>query len=130
MTADSARGSAYERVVEHFRGQIAAGELNNGQRLPAVRQIMTTFGVSRTTADKAMSVLQSEGLVRSMSGRGGTVVDVHNASDQDVDLIVEVDRGRVSVTSVDVVPAKTSEGQRYGLEAGATAVRIRLKIQS
>jgi DNA-binding GntR family transcriptional regulator len=51
------------RVVEDVRRKIAAGELLPGEALPTVTAMGETYGVSKTTVLKALSILRDEGLV-------------------------------------------------------------------
>lgn len=64
---------AYQQLVEHYRSLITTGTLAKGQRLPTVRDIAKTEGVSFSTAAKAIRILRDDGLVT--SSRQGTVVD-------------------------------------------------------
>ncbi|TCP50885.1 DNA-binding FadR family transcriptional regulator [Tamaricihabitans halophyticus] len=59
---------AYERVVEQIEHAVLSGELSPGQRLPSERDLMSQFGVSRSTVREALRVLQSSELVRSRPG--------------------------------------------------------------
>ncbi|GAA4724843.1 TetR/AcrR family transcriptional regulator C-terminal domain-containing protein [Phytohabitans rumicis] len=65
----------YRRIVEEIRGQIAAGELGPGDRLPSTRQIARRSRVALATATKALNALRQEGLVQAIP-RVGTVVAV------------------------------------------------------
>nr|WP_042190554.1 FadR/GntR family transcriptional regulator [Kibdelosporangium sp. MJ126-NF4]CEL19424.1 Transcriptional regulator, GntR family [Kibdelosporangium sp. MJ126-NF4]CTQ94777.1 Transcriptional regulator, GntR family [Kibdelosporangium sp. MJ126-NF4] len=59
---------AYERVVEQIEQAVFAGRLKPGARLPSERDLMTQFGVSRSTVREALRVLQSNGMVQSRAG--------------------------------------------------------------
>lgn len=62
---------AYEEVANRLRTQIAAGELNPGDRLSAEANLAAEFGVSRSTIREALRVLNSEGLIRTARGVSG-----------------------------------------------------------
>ena len=64
----------YRQIAEQIRVQIAEGRLPAGTRLPTVRQLAETLGVTRVTAQNAYSELQANGLVESTVGRGTFVV--------------------------------------------------------
>lgn len=59
---------AYERVVEQIEEAVFAGRLKPGSRLPSERDLMTQFGVSRSTVREALRVLQSNGMIKSRAG--------------------------------------------------------------
>jgi GntR family transcriptional regulator, transcriptional repressor for pyruvate dehydrogenase complex len=59
---------AYERVVEQVEDAVLSGRLKPGSRLPSERDLMTQFGVSRSTVREALRVLQSNGMIQSRAG--------------------------------------------------------------
>ncbi len=59
---------AYERVVEQIEEAVFTGRLRPGSRLPSERDLMTQFGVSRSTIREALRVLQSNGMIQSRAG--------------------------------------------------------------
>ncbi|MGA6162873.1 FadR/GntR family transcriptional regulator [Amycolatopsis magusensis] len=59
---------AYERVVEQVEQAVFSGRLKAGERLPSERELMTQFGVSRSTVREALRVLQAGGMIRSKPG--------------------------------------------------------------
>lgn len=61
---------AYRRVLDELRGQILAGDLREGERLPSVRAITERFGVTTGTAARAIAELRAEGLVITRQGAG------------------------------------------------------------
>jgi DNA-binding GntR family transcriptional regulator len=63
----------YAQVAQHIRDQIHAGDLRPGDRVPSVRELSAEWGISRATADKALSALRSEGLVVAVTGVGTVV---------------------------------------------------------
>jgi GntR family transcriptional regulator len=62
----------YRQVAGQLRERIARGELRPGQVVPSVRQIAAEWGVSRGTAEKALSLLQRDGVIE--THRTGSVV--------------------------------------------------------
>lgn len=63
----------YDEIAQHYRGEILAGRLLPGDRLPTNDEIRTIFNASQSTVTNALKMLIAEGLV---SGRrsGGTLV--------------------------------------------------------
>ena len=70
------RKVAYESIVEQVERAIADGRLKPGDRLPGERQLMESFGVSRSTVREALRVLQATGSITSRHGdpRGSMVI--------------------------------------------------------
>lgn len=66
---------AYLRIATDIRGQIVTGELAPGFKLPSETKLMHQYGVSRTVAKWAVSVLKGEGLVEGRAGSGVYVRD-------------------------------------------------------
>ncbi|MCA1695807.1 MAG: GntR family transcriptional regulator [Actinobacteria bacterium] len=68
------RGEApYRQIARHYREQIDKGVMKPGDLMPSVRAMAQRWEVAHTTANRALRMLQAEGLV--MSGPGvGTVV--------------------------------------------------------
>ena len=48
----------YEKVVEKLKEEIADGRLLPGDPLPSERQLMETFGVSRSSLREAFRVME------------------------------------------------------------------------
>jgi len=61
---------AYLRIAADLRERIVSGALGPGGRLPTETQLMAAYGVSRTVAKWAISVLKGEGLVEGRRGSG------------------------------------------------------------
>lgn len=63
------RGPA-EQIAADLRAEIVGGALVPGARLPSERQLVERYGVSSTTAARAIERLRDEGLVESRAGAG------------------------------------------------------------
>ncbi|MEO6895834.1 MAG: FCD domain-containing protein [Caldimonas sp.] len=59
-----------DRLAARLGGQIDAGALRPGDRLPTEQRLAETHGVSRTVVREAVHQLRSRGLVRSRQGSG------------------------------------------------------------
>ncbi|OZM72826.1 GntR family transcriptional regulator [Amycolatopsis antarctica] len=73
---------AYERIVEQIEQAVLSGQLSPGERLPGERELMTQFGVSRSTVREALRVLQAGDVIRSKPGdpRGPEVLGASAAT--------------------------------------------------
>ena len=58
------------QLVEQIKEAISAGELNEGDRLPSVRELAGTAGVNVNTVRAVYARLEADGLVRREHGRG------------------------------------------------------------
>ena len=83
----------YAQIVEGFRGQIAAGILEAGDRLPSVRELASQLTINPNTIQRAYRELESEGWIVSVSGKGCFVCDaVPKAPRENEKLLEEFDR--------------------------------------
>lgn len=60
----------YMSLTEDIRQRIFSGEIAAGDRLPSEYQLAEKYAVSRHTVRKALSVLEQEGLVEALHGKG------------------------------------------------------------
>jgi len=119
----------YERIAEHFRERIQAGELAAGHRLPSIREIASNWGVAQATASRAVAALRSEGLVRALPGSGGTVVTFGAPVKREVTVTVGMSTpDPVTVTSVDVVAASDKLARELDVSPGCSVVVVRLEV--
>ena len=63
--AEAPAARASETVVRALETRIASGDLPQGARLPAERELMDRYGISRTVVREAIATLASRGLVES-----------------------------------------------------------------
>jgi DNA-binding transcriptional regulator YhcF (GntR family) len=61
------------RIAADLRSRIAAGEFAPGDRVPSTRELTRRWGVAMATATRALSLLQDEGVLRSVRGVGTVV---------------------------------------------------------
>lgn len=67
------RGRIADQIVDDLRERILSGELPNGSRLPAERELAEQYGVSGSTIREAVRVLSTVGLVSVRHGAGSFV---------------------------------------------------------
>ncbi len=63
----------YRQLYEQFADRIRSGELADGERLPATRELAGSLGLNRTTVAAAYEMLEAEGLVAGRVGKGSFV---------------------------------------------------------
>lgn len=64
----------YRQLVEQVHAQIAGGRLAAGDFLPSVRQCAKAFDVNPMTISRAFSLLESEGVLERVRGKGMRIV--------------------------------------------------------
>ena len=62
---------AAHAIAADFRGQIARGELGDGDPLPVENELVDQLGVSKGVVREALRILEHEGLVEVRRGLGG-----------------------------------------------------------
>ncbi|MEU8248392.1 FCD domain-containing protein [Nonomuraea sp. NPDC048916] len=67
----STRPPAYQSLAAELRGQILAGVLKPGDRLPVEPELSAAHGVSRSTAREALRLLASQDLISTVRGVAG-----------------------------------------------------------
>jgi GntR family transcriptional regulator of abcA and norABC len=65
----------YRQIAEGIRGLVATGELNPGQRLPAIRKLAAELEVAPLTVHDAYQLLKRQKLVDSLVGRGTSIAE-------------------------------------------------------
>jgi GntR family transcriptional regulator len=106
------RDAPYVQIIEHYRRQIAAGQLRDGDMLPSGREIAAEFGVSIATAAKVATGLQALGLVTPRPGAGTVVTAPRPPADR-------AQGGPILITLTARGPARTGTESRV-LEARFT----------
>ena len=60
----------FRQISDHLRDLIVSGKLGQGDQLPSEAQLADHYGITRTTAQAALAVLEAEGLVVAEHGKG------------------------------------------------------------
>jgi 2-aminoadipate transaminase len=68
-----AESPLYRQLFGQIAQQIRSGQLANGERLPATRELAGLLGLNRTTVSAAYEMLETEGLISGHVGRGSFV---------------------------------------------------------
>lgn len=67
------RRPIYEQVVERFQTLIVSGVLEPDSQMPSVRSLAMELSINPNTIQKAYSVLEQEGYIYPVKGRGNFV---------------------------------------------------------
>ena len=65
----------YQQLKQQIIRQISSGELRPRDRVPSENQLVSSAGVSRMTANRALRELNDEGYVKRVAGKGTFVAD-------------------------------------------------------
>ncbi|MGC9409801.1 GntR family transcriptional regulator [Streptomyces sp. DZ1-3] len=132
MVRDLSGLPPYQRIAQQIIERIESGELQPGDRVPSVSQIMDTEGVSRATAARVPGVLRAEGYATATPGVG-TIVTKPKKLTAGADRLAKLKAGapsigqteRVEILDARTEPATQEVADALGLEAGAAVVRRR-----
>ena len=74
----------WRQIADEIRGEIRAGRLQSGARMPAEMELADRFGVNRHTVRSAIAALTQEGVLRAEQGRGTFVANAKRLTRSDV----------------------------------------------
>ena len=94
----------YQQIADAFRSDILSGKLKQGEYLPAIRGLAKELKISVITTMKAYELLEEEGLVTAMQGKGFCV----NA--QDSQMLHEQHMRRIEDSLSDAIKAAKLAG--------------------
>ena len=60
----------YSQIVDGFRSQISTGILQNGDRLPSVRELAQQLTINPNTIQRAYRELEASGWIATVAGKG------------------------------------------------------------
>jgi DNA-binding GntR family transcriptional regulator len=64
----------YQSIAADLRAQIEAGELPPASKVPSEKELRQRYGASRTTVRQALGLLETEGMIVAVHGKGRFVV--------------------------------------------------------
>jgi GntR family transcriptional regulator len=67
------RHQNFREIADDLEERIEIGEYARGSRLPTYEELAALYGVSRSTAQRAIALLQDRRVVRGHQGRGNFV---------------------------------------------------------
>lgn len=73
MAAGRTAWGAYAGITDALRKRITAGDPPAGEMLPSEAALAEQYGVVRNTVRRALAVLEHEGLIQTLPGRGRVV---------------------------------------------------------
>jgi GntR family transcriptional repressor for pyruvate dehydrogenase complex len=85
------RQKTYELVAERLLGIISSRHLGPGDAVPSERELVSFFGVGRSSVREALRMLESKGVIRSEANGSFTVAEFGNALGHSLDFLLSVD---------------------------------------
>ncbi len=76
------RTPMYEQICRGICGEIAKGVLKENDRLPAARVLAKELGINPNTVAKAYGILEHDGIIYSIAGRGCFVAKHEGRADR------------------------------------------------
>ncbi len=107
----------YYQVYASLRERIESGEYEPGSSLPAERQLVKDYGVSRITIVKAMDTLEREGFVERQQGRGTFVLEQ------------SAEEATAQPIAIGYVPGSLLHSYFYSIQMGLAEVTMRENCQ-
>ena len=99
----------YEQIAERFRTLILRGILPADSQMPSVRSLAVDLSINPNTIQKAYSLLEQQGYIYSVKGRGNYVADVTALAEQkrqsllkEAEQLIAYGRG-IGVTSAEYI---------------------------
>ena len=79
------RKPIYEQIVERFQMLIVRGVLEPDSQMPSVRSLATELSINPNTIQKAYTILEQQGYIYPVKGRGNFVSGSRNLVEQKKD---------------------------------------------
>ena len=93
----------YLQICDGYRDQILAGVLQQGDRLPSVRELATQLTINPNTIQRAYRELELQGWVVSIPGKGSFVSGIpSDTENQQQALLEELDRLCARLTALGI----------------------------
>ena len=101
----------YEQIIAQIKAEVIEGRMTAGDALPSVRALSRELKISALTVKKAYDLLDEEGLIVTVHGKGSFVAETNR------NLIMEERQKEVE--------ADLEKAIRRGISAGLTCKEIR-----
>lgn len=121
----------WRQITDEIRGDIMAGKLASGARMPAEMELADRFGVNRHTVRSAIAALTQEGVLRAEQGRGTFVANAKRLTYQigrrtriSQALAPQVSETKGILLSSHVETATADITQALEIDIGSEALRL------
>src|SRR5690606_8713115 len=121
----------WRQIADEIRGEIRAGKLQSGARMPAEMELADRFGVNRHTMRSAIAALTQEGVLRAEQGRGTFVANAKRLTYQigrrtriSQSLASQVRDMKGTPLASGTAPASPDIAEALEIEPGSTVKRL------
>lgn len=121
----------WRQIADEIRGDIMAGKLSTGARMPAEMDLAERFGVNRHTVRSAIAALTQEGVLRAEQGRGTFVANAKRLTYQigrrtriSQALAPQVNETKGILLSSNVETATADIAQALAMDIGSETLRL------
>lgn len=83
----------YEQIIDRFEKMILYGALQPDEKMPSVRQMASELSINPNTIQKAYAILELQGYIYTVRGRGSFVSDTGKLQEQKKGQWLETLRG-------------------------------------
>lgn len=121
----------YYQLAEDLKSQIESGKLKPGDMIPSESQLGATYGISRMTVRRGISLLAEAGLIEAVKGKGNFVAEpkldqmIINFRENKIFSEDNEDQLQFKLLEVTLVGADRETAIRLGLAEGKKIFRIR-----
>ena len=110
----------YTQIVDGFREQIVSGILQQGDKLPSVRELATRLTINPNTIQRAYRTLETEGWIVSVPGKGCFVCNSESNQEREKNrLLRQFDEISESLLEMGVTPEALAQRLKKGENADA-----------
>ncbi len=97
----------YAQIADGFRGQITAGVLRSGEKLPSVRELAVQLSINPNTIQRSYRQLEAEGWIATVPGKGCFVCGLPEySSDERRELLAAFDKSVAALLQLGVTRAE------------------------
>ena len=89
MISNHSKEPIYEQITNQVKASVLAGDLQEGEAIPSMRQLAKELKISVITTKRAYEELEKEGFIYSIVGKGSFIAE------QNVDMIREKKRNAI-----------------------------------
>ena len=104
----------YAQIADGIRGQITAGILQPGDKLPSVREQAMALSINPNTIQRSYRQLEAEGVIATVPGKGCFVQGVPVDTKQQQELLEEFDRLAALLGAMGVSPEALAQRLTQG----------------
>jgi GntR family transcriptional regulator len=121
----------YIKISEDIKSKIKAGTLKYGEKIYSEKDIMKKYGVSSTTARKALDMLRRENIIESIQGKGSFILQTNilRSLKKVISFTENVERQSLEpsskVVQLDVIESYTKYHQILNLKDREKILRVK-----